>query len=275
MKKNVLVILFIMFILSAGCIQSNDSTGEALKSFAEKETIIKEPLPVKEVLPSIPTALTAFSGSNTGQINLDWDYSDENVLDGNIVFEIYWWVVPDYNSSDYNESDYNGTIYSNLTYLIHSSPTPSATALLHYYKIKACDSFGCSNWSNTATAYPKLGAGANGPYFALTEQSMMLNGDALYPLEVASYSWVVDFNSSDPNSSDLNSSGCIPSISVLQNPTITCFSAGTANIVFNVTAQNGTAIDYAVLTVIDDNSSSSNCPYYDKTTGTWIPCLPK
>ncbi len=131
---------------------------------------------------------------------------------------------------------------------------------MHYYKVRACILGSCSQWSDTVSAYPKFGAEANGPYFALTGQSIMLNGTALYPLGTANFFWNIDLNNLDMNST-------------LQNPVFTFNSKGTFNVSLKVSAQNGIAFAYTTVTVTDDNSSdSSDCPYYDKETGQWVLC---
>ncbi len=252
--KNLFIGVLVLSVLLSGC--TEDSTGQAFKSLNEKKVL--PPVDSTIQVPSTPQNLTAVSGPNTGQITLDWNHSDENVSDGNISYETYWWT------NDMNGTDYNGTIYSNLTYLTHTTPTPSETGLLHYYKVKACNSFGCSSWSNTDSAYPKLGAEANGPYTALEEQGFMVSGNAWYRSTNPSYYWYLSDTNSDVN--------CYVSSPFNQNTTVYCANTGTITINLRVSAANGTEYDTALITV-DSNSSSSGCiPYYDKTTGMWIPC---
>ena len=174
---------------------------------------------ITKAAPGIPQNLNVITGNNEGEINILWD-----AVTGAGSYVLRW------NSGE-------GSTIVSATSFVHLTTETNNQGKEFVYEVKACDNSSpplCSNYSVSDSAYPKIGARANGPYQTVKEIQLQLNGSAVFEVGTVSYSWSITNSSGTPN--------CSPASSTAQNPTITCANNGTASVSLTAsTALNGTS----------------------------------
>ncbi|MFH1663820.1 MAG: Ig-like domain-containing protein [archaeon] len=165
-------------------------------------------------IPAIPVNLTAASGTQPGETTVNW-----SSVSGATSYEITWSTTNPVGT---------GTLNSTTNSVTHATSAGTTNAIEHSYSVKACNSIGCSGSSATAKAYPKLGVSITGPSTALRNQAVSLNAVPQYFIGSTSFSWQIT----------TNPTGCSLTSTTIQNPSVSCTTAGTAVLRVTVTDSN-------------------------------------
>jgi hypothetical protein len=208
----------------------NDSGGRTATSNTTI-TVVQSP-------PSNPPQnFIAGLGSNSGQVNLSW-----NSVSDATRYEIDWAVTG---------TSYAGTINissGSTTTTIHSTPqAETQTMAMHNYKIKACNSGGCSLYSNTVSSYPKIGTANAGTQYSATGNlaagvEVNLSGTGTYLAPNPSFLWSLTENNAQ----------CSLSSTTIQNPVAICYAAGTSKVTLRITAANGITVSNPATIIISE-----------------------
>ncbi len=181
-----------------------------------------------ETSPETPTNFTAEPGDLAGSINLSWTISENTTY-----YEIY-------NTRD--DSTDHWILYisgGSSASKVHGPPKPAA---LQYYKIRACNDTGCSDYSTEIQSYPRIGADADGPYNGTINSTITLNGTAKDTTGTPSYLWEITSNNA----------GCNLTNETSLNGGITCTTQGTADLKLTVNASSQTESDTSTVTITSE-----------------------
>ncbi len=167
--------------------------------------------------PPTPTGFNAQPGTNPGNIMLSWNQVTEATK-----YEI------EYTREDDTETR---TIFINDKTITSKNYIILFPAAKHYFKIKSCNSYGCSTLTSPAIeVYPKIGVDSDGPYNGIPSTTITLNGNTEYTATTSTYLWQLT----------QNNASCTLSNITQQNATINCSQEGNAKVTLTLTANNQT-----------------------------------
>jgi len=201
--------------------------------------------PTGGAITSPPTGINADPGTNPGEILISW-----NAVTGADNYQIDFTDNPDPKTGWWCSTNFACSILTSSTTSITNTTTEPAA--IWYYRVKACNTEGCSDWSTENSSYPKIGlAQATGPSTGTTGLNIQLNGTINYTVN-PTYSWIIT----------VNPSGCILTGETTLNPTINCSTSGARTIQLNVTNEdNQTSNDDTTITIyVSDFPSTPGLP---------------